>query len=289
MAKKFPPKGYSQLQYPLPHNFKFGFSLSAEGPTKDSTILPLLRATEQAVGVSAIEVNPRNANFAEDTGCIIHMGSIVPRINLSFSMAMTKEAIETDKCRQLKVNWMPIYIAFEDSLIAKDDKTGVEVEDILELQHDATNKDTYPLYSTVDLTGIVFSHAVSTVPFTEVFGDSGLGGNLIPESVAFDKELFYDALSYYTNSGMLSKVIGKMNTVILKRDKPFLYHSNNYTNPAVKRGNPYTFCGILFNCPQVLDGDQFFKAGDTTAVDHVHITGRVRFDEWNAEFDQSAI
>ncbi len=287
MAKhQYPPRGYRQAEYPLPHNFGFNFALSAEAATKDSTIVTLFHTREDAASAESIEVNPRNANFAEDGGAVIHNGSIIPKLNLTFSMRLTKIAEATDGIRALKVNWMPIYISFLNSLEAEDAKTAVQVEDILELQHAVDNKDTYPLNSStkLDETGSI---SASTIPLTEVFGDLGLTTNLIPESVAFDKSLFYNALEYYTNQGMLKKVIGKMNTVVVTRDRPFLYHSNNFTYPSVKRGNPYTFCGILFNLPQAADYDQIVQASEVTAISHVQIAGNVRFSEWNATFDQS--
>ncbi len=77
-----PPKGYSQMQYPLPHNFSYGMALHAENELKNSVILTMFRTSENAVGVDAIEVNPRNALFAEDTGPLIHVGSIVPLLTL---------------------------------------------------------------------------------------------------------------------------------------------------------------------------------------------------------------
>ncbi len=200
---------------------------------------------------------------------------------------LSKSAFATDGLRELKFNWMPIYTAFVDSLDAEDARTGVSVEDILELQHDVTNKDTYPLYANVKLdNGIAVP--LSTKPVAEAFADLGLTTTAVIESTAWDKELFYDALSYYSNKGMLSKVVGPMHTHVVGLDKPYLYHSNNFTNPSVKRGNPYTFCGILFNLPQAQDGDQLHFTGETTPIAHLNISGRVRFDEWNPNFDQNA-
>lgn len=286
---KYPPRGYRKLEYPLPHNFSTIFNLLAEDTSADSTIIPLIRATEAFTTPEAIEVNPRNANFAEETGASIHMGSIVPRLNVTFSLVLSKGAIETDKIRALKVNWMPIYISFLDSLEAMDDKTAVSVEDILELAHDTTNKDVWPLYNGTNLATGIGTCPMNTVAATEVFGDWGLSVDTDIEATAFNKELFYDSLQYYTNAGMLKAVTGSMNTVIVKRDRPFLYHSNNFTNPRVKRGNPYTFCGILFHLPSGDQADQITRLADTTNIAHIQGQMSVRYDEWNPEFDQSAL
>ncbi len=284
-----PPRGYTQLQYPLPHNFTYRFSLGAENGNRESTIATLIRSSEVATGVDAVEVNPRNAAFAEDTGPLIHMGSIVPRMTLSMRMTLSKAAIETDAVRKLKVNWMPLYISFENSLTAKDDKTAVEIEDILELQHDTTNKDTYPLFATTKLTGMGGAQPLSTVPAAEALADYGLTTTSVLEQVAFDKELFWDASQYYTNAAMLRKVTGRMHSVTLYRDREYKYFSRNFTYPSVKRGNPYTFCGILFHLPQAGTAEQNLIVTETTDIDHVHISLACRFNEWNPEFDQSAL
>ncbi len=284
-----PPKGYSQMQHPLPHNFNYRFSLNAENVNVASTMVTLLRTSEVATGVSEIEVNPKNGAFAEDNGPLIHQDSIVPRMSISFTAALSKGAIETDAVRSLKLMWMPIYISFLNSLEAEDSKTAVQIEDILELTHNTDNKDVHPTFNGNNLIGFGGNQAVSTVAATEVFGDYGLSVNTVLEALTFDRELFFDALQYYTNSSMLKKVTGRMKTIILKRDYPYRYYSNRFTYPSVKRGNPYTFCGILFHLPQVGTADQIPLAGDTTDIPHVNVAMHVRYNEWNPEFDQSAL
>ncbi len=259
---------------------RFSFALSADSNVGDSTMFPILRASEAAVDVENIEVNPRHPNFAVDQGSIIHMGSIVPRINFTMRAAMSKGGIETDKLQVIKIDWFPIYVSFLDSLDAADSKTGTDIEAILQLQHDTTNKDTYPLYSGTDLAS-ADTLPLSTVPFAEAFGDVGLTTNANLEDVAWDKDLFYDVFQYYTNSGMLSKVVGKMHTSILTRTKPMIYHSSNFTYPSVKRGNEYTSCFIMVNCSQAAADDQLFLAADVTAIPHVNFNVDIRYDEWN--------
>ncbi len=280
-----PPRGYRNTEFPLPHNYGLTFSLQAEDETKNSTYITLFRATESAVDVENIEVNPAHASFALDAGTAIHMGSIVPKVNMTIRASMTKLAIETDKMRAIRFTWMPVYIAFLDSLEAEDQKTGVQVEDILELTHDTTNKDVTPTFTTVNL-GLGLQ-PMSTVPYAEVFGDYGLSVDTNLESVAFDEELLMDALQFNTNKGMLRKVIGPRHTVTLTRDRPYIYHSSNFTYPTVKRGNPYTYCGILFHVPQAGSAGQVFEAADTTAIDHIRFGMHVQFNEWNPHFQQA--
>ncbi len=285
MARKFPPRGYRSDEYPLPHNFSIMPALQAELATKGTTIVPFFRTSELAVSAETIEVNPRNANFAEDTGCIIHNGSIVPRLTVKMLVSLTKGAVETDKIRALNFYYMPLYFAFVDSLDAMDDKTATQVEDIMEMQHDVTNKDTYPLYNTTKLSAGIMP--LSTVPLTEAFGDVGLTTSTTLEGVTWIKEDFHDTLSYKTNAGMLKKVTGGLRKVVVTRDRPFSYFTQNFTHPMVKRGNPYTFCGMLLHLPQVSTPDQFQFAAETTVIDHLNIQIICRFDEWNQNFDQN--
>ncbi len=283
-----PPKGYQQRDFPLKHYVSYNFGLQAEDETKNSTICTLFRYTDLAVAPFNIDVHPNDANYAEDQGAIIHYDSIIPKVNLKIMATLTKGAIETDKVRSIILNWMPIYTAFVDSLDSEDEKTGNDIEGLIELQHDTTNKDVYPLFAGPKLTD-GSAHPLSTVPLSEALGDVGLTTTAVLESVAFDKTAYFSAMRYYTNKGMLKKVTGRMKSILVTRDRPYIYTSSNFTQPMVKRGNPYTFCGILFHLPQGGSVDQTFRAGDTTAISHLNITMQANFSEWNNNFDQSPL
>ncbi len=53
----------------------------------------------------------------------------------------------------------------------------------------------------------------------------------------------------------------------------------------VKRMNPYTFMGCLIGVPKVGDVRQFPIAADTTDVNHVDVTVRSKYYEWNPDFN----
>ncbi len=286
--KKFPPKGYRLTDYPLPHRQAFVFGLKAENETMNSTIVRFFNMTEAATGAENVEVNPTNANFAQDAGGAVHRNSIVDKLMVQFKISMTKGAIETDKMRACMVNYMPIYTAFLSSIDAQDEKTGTDIETTLELAHDVANKDTFPLFSTVKLPDAI-SHPLSSVPFAEALGDVGLTTTAVWESVAFDKTAFFNTLQFKTNAGMLKKVTGPMRSVLLTRDRPHIYFNKRLVLPFVKRANPYTFCGMLFHLDQGGDPNQVFQVADTTDITHIMIQGRCNFDEWNTGFEQAAV
>ncbi len=287
-----PPKGYNMTEYPLPHNFDYLFSLQAEDETKNSTIVTLLRSIgESPIAADSIEVNPKHASFGEETGPSCQLDSIIPRMMVNFHIKLSKGAIETDKVKSLRVNWMPIYFAFADTFEAKDDKTDVEVEDILEMSHNTSLQFADPLYGGVDLDNTAAtgdgSQPLSTKNYAETYGEYGLTTDAKLESVAFDEELFFDARQYYQNSGMLNKVCGRWHSVNLHTNWIYNHFSTNLTFPSVKRINPYTFCGILFHVPQVGSPNQYPLAGDTTAIPHVDIGMKIRYNEWNNHYDQT--
>lgn len=286
---KFPPRGYKLTDYPQPHNFGYRFSLDAEDTTRDSTMIPLIRMSEKAFFADAQTVNPNNGTFAEETGVTIHHGSIIPRLNISISASITKAGIETDKIRGLRFMWFPIYMSFEEDYTAIDTSTSKEVEDILRLTHTVTDRDAQPTYGT-KLTA-ASNHPLSTVnDGDEAIADWGLTTDASLEAVAFDVEEFWDSMSYYQNKGKMAKVVGNIKNVLVTRDRPYIYTSNNYTHPKVKRGNDYTFCAIMFHLYQGTDFSQVFNETDVgTANDHLDIRIKCRYDEWHPLFDQTRL
>ncbi len=283
---KRPPRGYKSAEWPLPHAMQLFTGLEADDETKNSAIFPIIKATEGAIGTENTNVNPSHGSFAEDGSPICSMDSIVPRINLRLSAIMSKGAIETDKMRTIRFDWFPIYTSFLPSLEAEDDKTATQIEDVIEMTHQTTDKEAYPLHSGVKLTD-GGAYPLGALQHSEVYGDVGLTTNLVMESVAFDKKAFWENMRWKTNKGMLAKVVGKYRTVIITRDRPYTYTSNNFTNPIVKRMNPYTSCSILIHCQVAGKADQTFKEADTTAIKHLDVQMEVNYDEWNQAYDQT--
>ncbi len=284
MAHKFPPKGYRMKEFPLPHEFRYDLQLNPEDDNTNTSILSLLRADESCLDASTINVNPSHLSFAEETGPTCNMGSIVPKISIDINAFMTVLARETHKMKEIIFQWAPIYTAFLDTLVAEDVKTGTEIEDIVELQHTTADKEVLPLW---EGTKIGANQPLSTINKAETYTTFGLTTDATLENVAFVEDDYFDAKSYYSNAGMLNKVMPKMNTARVSHERGYHYHSNNFTNPLVKRINPYTFCGIMIHMPQCNNVLQPVQCGDITEHDAVAIKVQVRYDEWNPQFDQT--
>jgi len=288
MVYKQIPKGYFKSEFPLPHNIKYSLAMSIDDTLAlNATYLPILMNDEGLVNADTVNVNPEHGSFAESNNVYCYKNSIIPKINFTLQMKMAKPGIVTDALRTIIMHWMPVYVSFLNRLDAADSKTGVTVENILELEHETTGKSAYPLWGTAKFDGgDVGIHTNATTALM------GLTTNDIIENIVFDRELFFDALQYYTNAPMLKKVIGRSHRVILHRDKPYYYHSNNFTSPMVKRINPYTFCGILVYADKATTAaeknEQMLDSADVTAITHMELYATLRYDEWNSEFDQTS-
>lgn len=289
MTFKKPPRGYRMMEHPLPHNFFYAFDLDFMDATKDATILPLFRTDTTAIAADQIICNPTNAGFAEDTGPTILNGSIIPKVMVSAKFNLSQATIADNEFGSVVVNVMPLYMAFLDTYEAKNaGPPSTEVEAIIEMQAISTGKKGVPLYSGIDLTAGTLP--MSTITNGDVFGDWKLSVDTKLESVAFTQNDYYDALQYFSIAGMIRKVSGRKRSFVLSRDRTAHMFSDNFTSPSVKRGNHYTFCGLLVwvNIPGT--AGSYGAAGDWNGadLDIIHGNVQVRYDEWNVDFDQTA-
>ncbi len=278
--RKFPPKGYLGNEHPLIHDFEYNFSLSMFTETQNTVICPLVCSDKLAHATPAtIDVNPKNSGFAINATPNVLQESIIPEMQLAFSCSISKLAIETDAVRAIKLNYMFLYTAFLNRLDASDTKSGDDVEGILGLSHETDESQVFPLWSTTDaING-------STMPANQEGNASA-----VIETVAFDKEKYFDALTYYENASMLRLVAPSMKSVILKRDYPYTRSGTRPMKPICKFMNVYSFCGIMFHLSLAGKFDQYTNIADITALTggHVDINLKCRLPEWNKAFNQEA-
>ncbi len=267
--------------YPRIHNFNFGFGLSAEATTKAHTIVPYLMQDNALVDLETIKTNPENADFAVVGFPNCHAGSYVPKINVGWSMFIPTADTEIIS---IIVNTMQLGCAFLNRLDAHDKKTGDDIETILELTHETTDEQAYPLWN-----GTKLFEGGGTYDYDALV--PGLTTDQQPEGVAFDKELFFDAMHYYTNKQMLKSVTQRMKTYMIS--EPIVPHGRSMVRysrtlsvpPQCKFMNPYAFFGELFSVPQVGDLSQIMLAAETSAIEHITVKGFVRFNEYNPDFN----
>ncbi len=268
-------------KFPLIHNFEFGFGLSAEDAARAHTIQPYIIQDNAMVDYETIKTNPENADFAVVAKPNVMAGSYIPKVLVDYVMYIPP----TDTTiSHLMVDTLPINIAMLNRLDAFDKKTGDDIETILELQHETTDEQAYPLWNGSKLfEGGGTYDLPADVP--------GLTTNQQPEGVAFDKELYFDAMHYYTNKEMLKSVTGNMRNHTLS--EPIVPHGRSIIHkshtrnvaPLCKFQQPYTFCGELFSVPQVGSRSQYHLASETTGIEHLTVKGFVRFYEYNPDFN----
>ncbi len=272
--------------FPRVHNFDFGFGLSAEATTKESTIMPYMYQNNAIVDYETIKTNPQNADFAVVPYGDVCAGSYVPNISVVWTAVIPPSDTEIV---QLRFDTMDIGISMLNRLDAFDKKTGDDIETILELQHATDDEIAYPLFNG---TKLFESGGTFDIAPLGGFADLGLTTDGQPEGVAFDKELFFDAMHYYTNKEMLKLVTDRMRTHIVS--EPLVPHGKSMVMgfkqsvPSLcKFMQPYSFCGQLFSVPQVGSRTQYHLAGETTAIEHLMVKGHVRFFEFNPDFNFS--
>ncbi len=270
-------------KFPLIHNFNFGFGLTADSAstTLRSTIQPYMFQDDLAIDLETVMTNPANAGFMVDGQPNVTSGSYIPSIRVNWVMYMEPSDTELT---HLLANTMPINISMLNRLDAFDKKTGNDIETILELTHETDEEQTLILWNGVDL------YEQSTDKFDLPSDVEGLTAGQRPEGVAFDKDLFFDAMHYYTNKDMLKTVTGGMRTHVLS--EPIIPHGRSIITggksivPSLcKFANPYMFCGELFHVPPEDDRAQYSIGTAATAKAHLWVKGFVRFNEYNPDFN----
>ncbi len=268
--------------YARPHNYQISWAHGLESAVANqSTIVPISMYDEGLGTPSDYEANPRNAAFAEAGEPNCYPESRVDFMYARIRFAMTNAAIETDAIHILRFATMPIFVVFEDQT-ANDEKSGLDIGEILELQSEATDNQAYPLYNNVDMKEMATDlHVVPTnVP--------GLTGGTSLEGVAFQKAKYYDALHYYTNGNKLKTVQGGLKWHTLTRRKPTMDYTITQRSKT-KSMQEKSFFGVLVYMPSSGDVDQHAVIADTTDIAHLRCDLTVRFNEWNGDFNMKRV
>ncbi len=288
MPKYTPPRGYSRFDFPLHHHFFHNHTYDITLETKNDTIMTLLRASDDEIKPSTTKVNPNHASFdAKETGCQINQASIVDKIKIHTIHTLTELATETDKIHSLMLHKGFIGGCFADDWDPLDDSSSLEVEDIVRVTFDLTNRDVTPKFSGTDLVNGV--QPQNTVINAEVFGDMNLTTDTKMEAVNFDPDVYFDSKRHYDNGGAVNKVLPRLSSIYLN-DKRSTSISSSFTKFVPERcryGRRGLFFGILEHVPIFSNERQIcdpFTA--PTAGAHIVSTTIVDFMEWNHAFDQ---
>ncbi len=108
------------------------------------------------------------------------------------------------------------------------------------------------------------------------------------EGVAWASGAYYDALAYQTNGPKLVACQGGLKYITLTPTRP-IYKTRIFIRPKSKRMVPYSFFGCLMGIVKAGGLTSYSAVADTTDVTHVYSTARVRYLEWNSEFDMARV
>ncbi len=141
-----------QTWYPRPHELRHSWGHGLEtGVVNHTTIYPIIIQDEAQGTPSAYEAHPENAAFVNTSSPNCFTDSTVDFVIAKFTVQMTKGALVTDGLDMITFGYMPIFTAFIDDLTAIDELSSSEVQDILELQSESTDRQAFPLYNAVDM------------------------------------------------------------------------------------------------------------------------------------------
>jgi len=281
-------------QFPLWHDFRFSFGLGMDAAdnAKSSTIVPYLFQDNAIVDYETIKTNPENADFVTATKPNIAAGSYVPKIMVEWKAVLGGvQPIVPDFA---KFYTMRIHTAMLNRLDAFDKKTTDDIEEIIGLTHEITDEQAYPLWNTSDLYS---GKGADNILHADV---PGLTTTQAIEGVTWGGlEMFFDARKYYTNRQMLDQCTDRMmvhpvkkftstSTGFIPGASSVVKSYSNHMVPMCKFAHPYTFCGELFHIPLEGSFEQYVNGGQAlTALEHLTVSGRVVFKEFNPDFNRA--
>ncbi len=268
------------LWYARPHNKRNTWAHGLETAVANrTTIYPIVMYDEGLGTPSAYEANPEHASFVEAAEPNCFPNSRVDNAFIKLRVSLTKAALETDKLHMIRGAFMMIHTAFKEDLTANDELSGLDISEILELDSEATDRQAYPLWNDIDMPDMIGT-AVADLPANVPGLDTGQS----IEGVAFDENVYYNALNYFTNSGKLKKVASGLKWFVLTKDRPFK-EFKIFVHSKTKFMNPYSFLGCLIHFPQADSVEQIPVAADTTNVNHIRVDFAYRYYEWHGDFN----
>ncbi len=137
--------------YPRPHNMitDWGYGLETAVANAD-TIVPITMYDEGLGAPSAYEANPEHASFVEAAEANCFPDSRINMVVAELTMSLTKAALETDKIHNVKYYFQPVFTTFDD-ITALDEISTLDIGELLELQREGTDRQSYPLYNAIDM------------------------------------------------------------------------------------------------------------------------------------------
>ncbi len=211
------PKMMMQHWYPQPHLINGSFSFELDNATLDSTIVPIAFYDEGLGAPSSKETHPEHTSFAvvqDEANCFVD--SRINMILAEFRISLSSKFAD-DNLQSIRFATMPIFMSFINDYTAIDELSSLEIQDVLNMQTEATDRQGGPLY-------------VAATDLPEKFGGSANQGANTPfldtdvglEAVAFTPASYYNALHFHTTKEKLKKVQGGLHWETLTPNRTFI-------------------------------------------------------------------
>ncbi len=270
-------KKEKQTWFPRVHNQRLALSFGMESAVVNTTTIVPIAFYDEAISPSTISTNPENAAFVEVDSMNCMPDSRIDGINVEATFSMTHGALETDKLHMIKCGFMELHTSFED-IAATDELSGATIGTVLELETESTDRQAMPLYNTVKVL-----EKVATSGTLDAL-QPGLTSSQVIEGVAFQPNLYYDALQYHTTKNKLKACTNGLKWFTLTKDKPFRKFKFRI-HPKTKRMNEFSFAGLMVLVPDAQTDFQYHLDADMTNIPHVDVMIRIRYNEWNEYFN----
>ncbi len=238
----------------------------------------------------SFNANPEHASWAEVSMPMCYPDSEIRNFSCTIDTYVSLVGNNAN-IKNAKFSYGLISCAFPEDLDAIDEKSGLSLKEIIEVQKETTDRQCYPLFDGDDVLT-----AASLLPV----GVPGLTATQEIEFVAIQPDVIRDQRRYGKLKGLIKKVmpIG-WRTVNMNMMKSRHHRITiNFVPSNAKFINPYTFLGIAIythNAFAFVGHDDYihqpFGTGDitTTNTPHVFHYLKCKFNERNPEFHMAKV
>ncbi len=149
----------ARRSYDARHEFIMSFScfLRDSLTTRSSTILPIVMNDDAQGDPADLNVHPEHASFSEIAYPNCFPDSEIKNMKITIDMFVPK-SVATNAAK-VRVTYGLISCAFPEDLDALDKKSTLTLKEILEIQKETTDRQTFPLWSAIDMSNGSLLHA----------------------------------------------------------------------------------------------------------------------------------
>ncbi len=280
-----------QRKFDARHEFIMSsqFYIDASAANTNSTMIPIIMNDDAQGDPMSFKAHPEHASWAEVAQPTCFPDSEIKNMKITIDIIVPKNTSAITS--QLNFQYGLISCAFPEDLDALDEKSGLTLKEVLEIQKETTDRQCYPLYNGTDLANP--SSLPANIP--------GLTTNQLVEGISWDPEVLKDQRRYGRIKGLIKKCmpIG-MRSVTLRGRSVAGYAKRitiNFTPSNAKFINPYTFLGVVLYMPSngainAWDKDIHQPVSDadlTSNTEYVIFAVHAQYDERNPEFHMGKV